>query len=185
MDKKLINKKNSSDFRKYTTALSHGHDEAWREFFKLYHHRIRAYIIKSWHGESHLIDDIVQDTLLRAVKYMRILSEEEIMWSWLTVLAKSAVADQGRRRNSFLGFITRFSKHYSDHEQLKILPNNHLNNALNMLRDNEKLLIKLKYNDRLSVREIATQLSVSEKAIESRLTRCRKKLFNHMQKLKK
>lgn len=184
MGNKLTNQRSSSEFKKFTTALKQGQDTAWREFFELYHHRIRAYIIKSWHGDSHLIDDIVQDTMVRAVKYFRVSSEEKIMWSWLTVLAKSAVADQGRRRNSFLSFIKRFSKHSDNYEKSETLPDEHLNHAINTLKENERLLIQLKYNDNLSVREIANQLAVSEKAIESRLSRCRKKLSTHMQKLK-
>ncbi|MFP6855672.1 MAG: sigma factor [Roseibacillus sp.] len=50
-------------------------------------------------GEPSHLDDLLQETLLRAVRYMRVFHDEAALWSWLTVLARSAVADHGRRRS--------------------------------------------------------------------------------------
>lgn len=169
------------EFRSFTQDLARGKDSAWREFFELYHRRLRAYLSACWRGEPDLIDDLLQEALVRAVKHMRPFDDEEVLWSWLTVLARSVANDQGRKRSRFRAFLDRY-KNQATPEHTGA-PDQRLDLALTKLAPDDRDLVRRKYEDGASVREIAAELETSEKAVESRLTRCRKRLQKHLNRL--
>ena len=91
---------NDPDHRRFLDALIAGREDAWSDFHQRYAHRLRAYLRVLWHGPDHHLDDLLQLTLLRAVKHIsktKTFATEEALWSWLTVLARSAIADHGRK----------------------------------------------------------------------------------------
>lgn len=170
-------------FRDFTRALARGEDAAWREFFDRYHHRLRGYLAACWHGEPDAIDDLLQDTLVRAVKHIRAFADEQVLWSWLTVLARSAVADHGRKRSRFRAFLDRFRKQPA--REQATTPDERLALALAKLAPADRELIRMKYEHGDSVREIGAALAVTEKAVESRLTRCRTRLRQQLDRLER
>jgi RNA polymerase sigma-70 factor (ECF subfamily) len=171
----------AADCRAFTRALARGEDAAWREFFDRYHYRLRGYLAACWHGEPDAVDDLLQDTLVRAVKHVRAFDDEDVLWSWLSVLARSAVADHGRKRYRFRAFLDRFRKQ-ADREPNNT-PDERLAIALTRLAPGDRELIRMKYEHGDSVRDIAAALDTTEKAIESRLTRCRARLRKHLDRL--
>ncbi len=170
-------------FRRFTRALARREDAAWGEFYDGYQHRLRGYLDTCWHGEPHAIDDLLQDTLVRAVKHIRPFPDEQVLWSWLTVLARSAVADHGRKRSRFRAFLDRFQHQPQDAPATR--PDERLDQALGNLAPADRDLIHLKYELSRSVREIAAALDTTEKAVESRLTRCRIRLRRQLDRLSK
>ena len=100
-------------------------------------------------------------------------SGDEVFWGWLTVLARSTVLDQTRRRRRYLSFLDRFAFHSrtlppaqteTDGKLLDLLES-----GLANLPPDERKLLEAKYLYDSSVEEVATQLQTSEKAVESRL----------------
>lgn len=168
--------------RSLTRDLAQGKEAAWRQFFDLYHQRLRAYLGVCWRGERDVIDDLLQDTLLRAVKHIRIFDDEAALWSWLTVLARSAVNDHGRKRSRFRGLLDRVRGQTATPPSRA--PEQRLEQALAQLAPEDRDLIQRKYEEGESVREIAAALGTSEKAIESRLTRCRQRLHKHITRIR-
>jgi len=163
------------DHRRFIDALVAGREEAWTDFHQRYAHRLRAYLRALWKGPDHHLDDLLQLTLLRAVKHIsktKKLPSEEALWSWLTVLARSAVNDYGRKTSRFFRFLQRFQAEPITEATLQ----SNLEPILQKLDTDSRHLLKLKYDDERSIREIALQLNLSEKAVESRLTRARQKL---------
>lgn len=156
-----------------TRALAGGDEAAWREFHDSRRRRVRAYLGALWHGPEEALDDLVQETFLRAVRHMRVFPSDEVLWSWLAVLARSAAADAGRRRGRFRRFLDRFA---ADRGGLPATLTPDLEEALARLPGDAALLLRLKYEECRSCREIAAGAGLSEKAVESRLTRARKLL---------
>jgi RNA polymerase sigma-70 factor (ECF subfamily) len=133
-------------------------------------------------GNEDAARDALQSALLRVVKHIRVFSHENEFWCWLTVLAKSAFFDQARKRKRYWSFLERFTRHTeieqsidtpadSDGQLLMLLEQN-----LATLPADEKQLIESKYLEGASVREIAEDFQTTEKAVESRLVRIRRKL---------
>ena len=157
----------------FLKALVEGREAAWEEFHRRYAHRLRAYLQALWHGPPHQLDDLLQDTLLRTVKYLKPLPDEEALWSWLTVLARSVVADHGRKQSRLGRFLRLFHQ-----EPRPVLRDTgeELARALTRLDEDSRTLLQLKYEESRSTREIANFLSLTEKAVEGRLARARHKL---------
>ncbi len=124
----------------------------------------------------------MQAALVRVVRHVKAFESEEKFWSWLTVLARSALADESRKRRRYFAFLDRFTQQQETEpvamdngeadEQLSAL----LERNLNLLPLEERNLVEQKYLRHQSVRDIADAQRTTEKAVESRLSRVRRKL---------
>ena len=151
-------------------------------FYDAYYDRLSRYLLVVTAGDEDAALEALQTALLRVVRHIKVFTNEAVFWSWLTVLARTALSDQNRKRRRYLAFLDRFSWHAkSEHAErrntdadarlLGLLEAN-----LATLPPEDKQLVEWKYLERRSVREIAGELQTTEKAIESRLVRLRRKL---------
>lgn len=170
----------SVDIASLTARMAEGDEDAYRMFHELYFHRLRRYLLVVTGGREEAAREALQLGLLRVVRHVRRFDVEEVFWSWLTVLARSAVVDEERKRNRYLAFLGRFFRR----EQIEAATNVEadarleelLRVNLNSLPWEERELIQRKYFARESVKAIAADLGATEKAIESQLVRIRRKL---------
>ena len=170
----------SPEIASLTAAMAKSDETAYRKFYELYFNRLLRYLLVLTRDEDSA-RDALQSTLLRVAKHAKRFDTEEVFWSWLTVLARSSVVDQQRKTTRYGFFLARFFQHKqiessmagqeSDAQLLEFLESN-----LAAIPEEERDLIRRKYFDGESVREIAEELRQSEKAIESRLVRIRRKL---------
>jgi RNA polymerase sigma-70 factor (ECF subfamily) len=159
-----------------------GDEMAYRLFYDEYYERLRRYLLVVTRGNEDATCDALQSTLVRVVKHIRKFATENELWSWLTVLAKTALFDQTRKRKRYWSFLERFTRHTeieqsadpgidSDAQLLM-----RLEQGLTTLPADEKQLIESKYLQGASVRQLAEDFQTTEKSIESRLVRIRRKL---------
>jgi RNA polymerase sigma-70 factor (ECF subfamily) len=171
------------DVAALTRSMVEGDDMAYRIFYDAYFDRLSRYLLVVTRGDEHATREALQKMLTRVVRHIRVFSDEAVFWSWLTVLARSALADEGRKRRRYLAFLDRFKNNVAldqhpasgeaaEGSELAGL----LERNLNLLPADERALLEEKYFARRSVRDIAARLQTTEKAIESRLTRVRSKL---------
>ena len=168
-----------------TQGLVRGDETAYREFYRQYAPRLFRYLLVLIRGNEAAAREALQETLRRVVRHIRVFHDPEVFWSWLTVVARSALFDERRRERRYRGFLDRWRGHSEiqadlgaagpasgGEDRLEALLVKHLG----LLRPEERELMERKYFQRDSVRDIATQLAVTEKTIESRLSRLRSKL---------
>lgn len=179
MSRDLANPAPDREIRELTREMTRGCEAAWRGFYANYHRRLRGYLTVCWKGEAAAVDDLLQETLLRAVKHIRAFDSEDALWSWLTVLAKSAVVDHGRK----VGHFRRFLQAFVPERSARIPPDAILKEATRKLSGKNRQLLVWKYEEGRTVSEIACLLEISEKAVESRLTRARAALKKNYQRL--
>lgn len=170
-----------SDIRGLTAAMVRGDEGAYREFYHVYFDRLLRYLLVVTAGQEEDAREALQATLLRVVRHIKPFDSGEVFWSWLTVLARSAVVDHHRKQRSYTGLLNRFFRRAPqnfraapaepDTELLSLLEVH-----LTSLTIEERELIERKYFEKASVFEIAAALGTTEKAIESRLVRVRRKL---------
>ena len=153
--------------------MTTGDDQAWHTFHADYRKRLYAYLQRIWQGPEAALDDLVQETFLRAAKHMRPFASQEALWSWLAVLARSATVDHGRKQSRFRNFLEKFRK---EPQRTQSLLYQDLDSAMAKLPAETANLLRQKYQEGWSVKEIASQLKLSEKAVENRLTRARQSL---------
>lgn len=170
------------DIATLTRRLVAGDEAAYRMFHTLYVDRLTRYLLVVTAGDEQAARDALQGMMPRLVKHIRVFTDEAVFWSWLTVLARSARADERRTRRRYFAFLDRFTRHAEIETATPPAPapDDRLDAALArhvaLLPAAERDLIEWKYTERRSVRDIAAQLGTTEKTVESRLTRLRAKL---------
>jgi RNA polymerase sigma-70 factor, ECF subfamily len=162
--------------------MADGDETAYRDFYDAYFDRLLRYLLVVTGGNEESAREALQLALLRVVRHIKAFETEEIFWSWLTVLARSAFADETRKRRRYFAFLDRFTRDQETgpaamdngeaDEQLRVL----LESKLTALPEDERQLVERKYILRQSVREIADGQQTTEKAVESKLSRIRRKL---------
>jgi len=157
-------------------------EAAYRTFYQAYYERQWRYLLVVTSGDEDATADALQAALVRLVRHIKVFPSEAVFWSWLTVLARTALSDQRRKARRYLAFLDRFWRQ----ARLARAPSEpadtdgcllgFLDSELAVLPADERLLLEWKYFEHRSVRAIAEELQTSEKAVESRLVRVRRKL---------
>ena len=170
------------DVAALTRAMARGDEAAYRQFYDAYFDRLLRYLLVVTRGDEQAARDALQAALVRVVRYVKPFETEEKFWSWLTVLARSALADEAKKQRRWFAFLEKFSRRAETEstaanngeadEKLREL----LAQTVSALRPDERELIAQKYFLRRSVREIADAQQTTEKAVESKLSRVRRKL---------
>ena len=170
------------DVAMLTRSMVAGDELAYRTFYDAYFNRLSRYLLVVTAGDEDAAREALQSALLRVVRHIKVFPSDAVFWSWLTVLARSALSDQTRKRRRYLAFLDRFTWHTraeqaapnDPHADARLL--GLLDSSLEALPSDEQRLAEAKYFERRSVRELAAELNLSEKAVESRLGRIRHKL---------
>jgi RNA polymerase sigma-70 factor (ECF subfamily) len=162
--------------------MAQGDEQAYRAFYDAYFNRLYRYLLVVTLGDDDAAREALQSALVRLVRHIRTFPSDTIFWSWLTVLARSALSDQNRKRRRYLAFLDRFAWHMRARQAAPDAPEADarlaalLEGSLETLPPDDRRLVEAKYLDRHSVRDIAQSFNTSEKAVESRLVRIRLKL---------
>jgi RNA polymerase sigma-70 factor (ECF subfamily) len=170
------------DVTALTRRMVKGDELAYRTFYDAYFNRLSRYLLVVTAGDEDTAREALQSALLRVVRHIKVFPNDAVFWSWLTVLARSALSDQTRKRRRYLAFLDRFTWHTRAQQSApgdteadpKLVTL--LETSLEALPFDERRLAEAKYFERRSVRQIAEELDLSEKAVESRLGRIRQKL---------
>lgn len=167
--------------RLLTVGLARGDDSAWDQFHRDYGPLLYRQLLAATCANHALASDALQQTYLRIARHARPCDSEPMFIAWLRTVARTALSDCRRREHSFWRLRQRRHADPSDdaartdglnEEQLQAA----LDTALAQLEADTRALLEAKYLRGLGVRELAEQLSLSPKAVESRLTRARAEL---------
>jgi len=132
-------------------------------------------------GSQEDIEEIVQETLIAALDSLPTFKEECSLYTWLCAIARHEIADFYRRKKikqivfSRLPFLKDLvcealgpELAYQELEKKRKIVR-----TLKNLSEGYSQILRLKYIDGLSMKEIAQRLEITVKAVESRLTRAR------------
>jgi RNA polymerase sigma-70 factor, ECF subfamily len=171
----------ASDIAALTARMARGDEEAFRTFHAAYFSRLLRYLFVVAQGDEEIAREALQSTLLRVARHVRRIESEAAFWSWLTVLARSAAVDEQRKRRRQTSLLYRFFERQqitrdsiAPDADARLLAS--LEQGLGDLTAEDRTLVKRKYFEEESVRDIAASLNMTEKAVESRLVRARRRL---------
>jgi len=91
--------------RAMTRGLRAGDAAAFDAFYTAYADRMRRYLLVSARGDEDRARDVLQDALLRVIRYARPLETPEDLWRWLVSLMRSAWVDRCRRDGRSRGLV--------------------------------------------------------------------------------
>jgi RNA polymerase sigma-70 factor (ECF subfamily) len=167
------------DIAAVTAGIRAGDEQAFRTFHELYFNRLYQFLIIVARGNEAEARDALQETLLRVVRYVRKFDDEDAFWSWLKVVARSAARDAGRKQHRYFNLLQKFALHseaqppaQTESHSLSDL----LEESLEQLPPRDRELLKAKYLEGASVRELASHAGLTEKAVESLLLRLRQRI---------
>jgi len=146
-------------------------------------------------SDSHIAEDWVQETLLRAWRDFGQLTEEITIYAWLLKVLDHVIADDVRRekrRHQLAPIITVEDKYLIEHpcsapgpfdETLKDQTNSQLMDAIQNLPDEFRRVVLLRDLEGLSYLEVAYILDIPKGTVMSRLSRGRRILASALLKL--
>jgi RNA polymerase sigma-70 factor, ECF subfamily len=158
-----------------TRQLAAGDEEAFRRFHQLYFDRLYQFLLAVTRGREQEARDALQETLVRVARSARGFDSEEVFWCWLKAVARNAARDGGRKQRRYFDFLQKFALHPpsqpADCDLGAVL-----DECLDELEPGDRELIEAKYVQGETVREISAEAGTTEKAVESRLLRLRRRL---------
>ena len=170
------------------SAVLSGDERAWRTWYDDSFPGLVAYVSWRCRGLRDLVEEVVQETWLIAVRRIRRFHPEQASFrAWLRGIAANVMRNQIRRyrhrshRRSANGDIATMnfaSTERNDRDRAERIAE-----ALTCLPDRYEAVLRAKYLDQQSIIEIAAAWQESPKAVESLLTRARQAFREAYQQL--
>jgi len=144
-------------------------------------HRLYAYVARRCGSDRGLAEDVTQETWLRAVSAWKNGNAPEHPLAWLKTVARNLILNYYRRTPmvSIEALSADWESRYlesSDTGSAQREATEALNWGLARIRPAQAALLEAFYLDGKSVRDLATEFKLTERAVEGRLSRARKKL---------
>jgi RNA polymerase sigma factor (sigma-70 family) len=165
-----------ADLEQLTAALARGDNDAWTRFHREFGPAIFRQLLATAWGDHDAATEALQKTYLRVARHVRTCASPAMFRGWLRVVARTALHDLWRRRRCQSSLLERHRNQppdLPDDEKAEDRLHVALDIALATLSAEERDLLRAKYFSGASVRDIAERDGLSEKAVESRLTRTR------------
>ena len=126
-------------------------------------------------------DDIVQATWERALTKLNQLQNHENFTSWICSICRNILSDARRKNLPEMdefdeSFMTCNRDSMKNHEQYE----NHIRLAMQMLSDEQRMVVQLRFFSDFSYSDIALACCIEEKLEKSRLYEAKKKLKQHL-----
>ena len=173
---------NISDMSLITLVLLKDDHRAFGKLVLKYQSDVRGLLIKLTNGNKALADDLAQDVFVRAYKYLRTFKATASFSTWLYRIAYNVFIDYS---NSI-----KFTEDIADYEYIADINGEpyssiDIENALKILKENEKICILLHYEKGFSHSEIAKIINIPLGSVKTNILRAKEKLkkyYNYEQK---
>jgi RNA polymerase sigma-70 factor (ECF subfamily) len=158
-----------------------GDKKAVQIFYERNKKRLFEFILRKV-SEKKDAEEILQDTFLSAMDSLALFSGKSKLLTFLCGIAKHEISDYYKKKRIKAIVFSRFESWQflvdkslrPDEQLMKKELKLKIEKVLRMILPKYKRLIKLKYIEGFSIKEIANNLKISEKSVESALFRARK-----------
>lgn len=151
-------------------------EQQWLTIYRETVHPLYGYMARRTGGNRELTEDIVQESYLRALNHWKQTASPDSPLAWLKRVARNILIDFLRQkkwdRKVDLDLISD-KGHHSSEDQAKSLE---MFLAVTSLGRKKARIIEAFYYDGMSVKEVANEMAISERAVEGQLRRARQSL---------
>ncbi len=170
-----------------------GSEEAIRELVSRYQEPLLRFVEGYLHDRSQA-EDVVQESFVRALEKIDQLRNPQALRSWLWAVTRSIVVDRRRRRERERKGASRVV-HFDDMDfqvaadlpaDLWMARQSLIDEMRGLIRGlprKSRELLRLKYHEQLSHREIGDLMGVDAVTVKARLARVRRRLKNRLEPL--
>lgn len=175
--------------RALVTRMRAGEQRAFDEFFNASAPRLLAFLARRSGLDAASFEDIVQNSLIKAIRNLDRYRGEAALFTWLTEICRHELADLSRksaRRPAHMSLEEPYADNYLEEHQLQASQADEplwqldvdsqrgaVMKVLQQLPAHYALALEAKYGDGLSVEDIALQLGLTRVAAQSLLARAR------------
>jgi RNA polymerase sigma factor (sigma-70 family) len=158
-------------------AIRAGDEEAFNLFYDRFADRTYRYLFSILPNHEAVVRDAFQETMLRVVRYIKPMSDD-VLWGWLTRVARTALYDQLRRNQRRAKRDEAYGKEHPPETwpDAKVADEHllaSLRKAIDSLDEQDRELVEAFYFRRESQSAIAKQNGMTPKAVASRMSRIR------------
>lgn len=156
--------------RRLTAGLVDGEANAFHELVAHYGGRLLRLAVSLMPNHPSSAEDVFQETLIRVVKNPRVFETEAAMWNWLAKITRNLVIDLQRAESSRARILRNASPPTGTAQNN---PDLLIHEALEKMPREEADLLRAKYLEGRSSRELAAAMGLTEAAVDSRMARAR------------
>jgi RNA polymerase sigma-70 factor (ECF subfamily) len=181
MNTKIVNvgfqSEPASDVGALTTRMQAGDEEAFNRFYEQYCDRLFRYLVVLCRGDEDLSRDLLQATMVKVARSMRVFESKGDLWRWLAAIARNNFIDAMRKAKRRPAIVPlEDSDNLTAEEVADDLWQAALDDALAGISAEDRALVEEIYFQKKSHGEVAARQDTTAKAIESKLARIRQKL---------
>lgn len=150
-----------------------GQEDYFRHLVQRYQQPVAKFIYFNLPSANE-VEDLTQETFLRAYRYLKSYDPRQSFKNWLLAIAANLCRHWRRRRIVTVPLKTIFHLPSSENVALEVLENEavrEVKNLLGGLPPKEAAVLTLHYINTLTIREIAAALKIPEGTVKSRLNR--------------
>lgn len=155
-----------------------GDEAALRQLYRQITPKLRAFLLVKMES-SEDVEELIQDTLLAFLDALPLFNHHSSIWTFIVGITKHEVADYYRKKYAkrvikslpLLSDLYDQQLHSSDETAVELRLA--IKSVYSCLTPKQQLVLQLKYEQGLSVQEVAKTLGLSAKATESLLFRSR------------
>ena len=172
--------------KKIVLKVRKGDHNAFGELVELYKDRVFALTYRML-GNRQEAEDVAQEAFIRAYTNIDRYQIDRKFSTWLYAFTYNHCVNYVNRntakkieKKSVDTEILEY-KHYDpdkDDKEISQLRVDKLKGALDLISPDEKMILLLKYQDSLSIKELSDILDIGESAVKMRLKRAKEKLIN-------
>ena len=151
-------------------------EKQWLKIYRETIHSLYGYMARRTGGNRELTEDIVQESYLRALDNWRRKSIPGSPVAWLKRVARNILIDYLRKRN-------RETQRYVNSDPTEGIEKNDISlhsleifRAVSSLGKKKAKILEAFYFDEKSVKQIAAEMEISDRAVEGQLRRARQSL---------
>lgn len=165
------------DTRRLSRAIVSGDEDAFGKFYDQYSGRVFGLLLVLTSGREHIARELHQVVMIKVARKFRVFRNEAELWAWLSQVARNAFRDYARAQARRFKTAAAHESHASAGTDAQSDPLfEWLDEALQTLDADERLLIEAFYFQNQRQTEIAEANGQTLKAIESKLARVRARL---------
>lgn len=145
--------------------------KAFEEILRKYQAPIRTFFRKMCGGDGELVNDLAQETFLKAYRGIASFNGQAKLLTWLYSIAKNVYFEHLRRSEKFEELV-------EDETGMTTSTDSHLDIAKCMLKlsSEERMVLTLSYTDGLSQTEVAELLEMPLGTVKTHALRAKEKL---------
>lgn len=164
--------------------LKKGDEEAFSAMYKLYWEKVYNFS-RLYLASSEDVAEIVQEVFIKLWETRHLIDEEQSFEGFLFIITRNQIFNYSRKRLNYsflkMTVMQSIEKSYEEEDQLEIADlKRHLSVLISQLPERQQEIFRLSRERHMTYKQIAEQLSISEKTVEYHMTAALKYLRKNL-----